>query len=448
MDCAEDTPCLCQNCAVRVPSDAQRCPSCGSTKLYAHPELLDLTLAHVDCDAFYASVEKRDNPALRDQPLIVGGGTRGVVTTACYLARVHGVRSAMPMFKARKLCPRAAIVKPRMAHYRDVSQAIRALMLEATPQIEPISIDEAFLDLSGTQRLHKASPAETMLRLAQRVEAEIGITVSIGLSYNKYLAKVASDFKKPRGFHVIGRADALSFLASQPVSLLWGVGKAFSRKLERDGITRISQLQAMSASDLQTRYGSMGEHIWRLATGQDSRRVIPQRAAKSISSERTFSTDIRALDTLSDVLWSLSEEVSHSLKSKDLEAKTVHLKLKTADFKSITRSHTPPNAIASARSIFTPARAMLEACADGTDYRLLGVGVSGLGTAAHSAPEATLFGQSDTPATEKLEDVMSDIRARFGKTSIETGRGNRARTRGLNRRQSASKTGHGPDDLK
>lgn len=444
MDVAEKHITLCQNCLAKGNESVVRCADCGSAKVHSHPELFDLTLAHLDCDAFYASVEKRDNPALRDQPLIVGGGERGVVTTACYLARIHGVRSAMPMFKARKLCPKAAIVKPRMGHYREVSKEIRTLMLEATPQIEPISIDEAFLDLSGTQRLHKASPAETMLRLANRVETQIGITVSIGLSYNKYLAKVASDYRKPRGFHVIGRADALSFLASQPVSLLWGVGKAFGRTLERDGITRISQLQAMSETDLMLRYGSMGSHIWRLATGQDSRNVTPQRAAKSISSERTFSSDISALETLADVLWSLSEEVSQSLKQKNMGAKTVHLKLKTADFQSLTRSHTPGQTIASVRNIFGPARAMLETCADGTDYRLLGVGVSGLSEAHAHTPEATLFGSDEPQTNDKVEDVMSDIRARFGKTSIETGRGNRARTRGLNQRQSVSKTGRKP----
>lgn len=413
---------------------------CGRRKIRRHAELLELSLAHIDCDAFYASVEKRDNPALRDAPLIVGGGARGVVTTACYLARIHGVRSAMPMFKAKRLCPQAVIVKPRMSHYRQISKQIRALMLEATPQIEPISVDEAFLDLAGTHRLHKAPPALTLLRLARRIEEDVGITVSIGLSYNKYLAKVSSDIDKPRGFHAIGRGDALAFLATQPVSLLWGVGKAFARTLQRDGITRISQIQTMSQTALITRYGSMGSHIWRLSTGQDSRQVTSTQAAKSISSERTFSIDINHLEALSDVLWSLCEEVSATLKQRALAAKTVHLKLKTSEFQSITRSHTPRNQLLSVHSLFDPARTLLERCVDGRDFRLLGVGVSGLTDAAEERADRGLFETSGSRNTDKVDDVMSQIRTRFGKSSIETGRGNRARAGGLNRRQSVSKS--------
>lgn len=436
-----DGPGICKHCLQLYEADApETCTACGRSKMRKHPELLGLSLAHIDCDAFYASVEKRDNPALRNTPLIVGGGTRGVVTTACYLARIHGVRSAMPMFKAKRLCPQAAIIKPRMAHYRAVSRDIRALMLEATPQIEPISVDEAFLDLSGTQRLHKAPPALTLLRLAQRIESQVGITVSIGLSYNKYLAKVASDLDKPRGFHVIGRHDAIDFLAKQPISLLWGVGQSFSSKLARDGITRISQIQSMSQADLIKRYGSMGSHIWRLATGQDSRKVTAARPAKSISSERTFSNDINDLEALSDVLWSLCEDVSETLKTRSLMAKTVQLKLKTADFQTITRSHTPASPLRSTRALFSPARTLLERCADGRDFRLLGVGVSGLSARDSQTPEMNLFADDTQPKANKLDDVISDIRNRFGKTSIETGRGNRARSSGLNRRQSVSKS--------
>jgi len=436
-----DTPHICRDCfAVRHGEGVQTCLTCGGTALVKHPELLDLTLAHLDCDAFYASVEKRDNPALHNKPVIVGGGTRGVVTTACYLARVHGVRSAMPMFKAKRLCPQAVIVKPRMRHYRDVSKDIRRHMLNVTPQIEPISVDEAFLDLSGTRRLHKAAPAVTLLKLAKRIEEEVGITVSIGLSYNKYLAKVASDYRKPRGFHVIGRGDARSFLRPQPVSLLWGVGKAFARKLERDGITQIGQIQDMSQTALVTRYGSMGSHIWTLATGQDSRQVTPERAAKSISSERTFSEDINDLSALSDLLWTLSEEVSRTLKERGLMAKTVHLKLKTADFKALTRSHTTGQAVQTAKGIFEPAHTLLERCADGRDFRLLGVGVSGLSGAQATDDAATLF---DTPTANKdsqLDDVLGQIRGRFGVNAIETGRTNRTRKKGLGARQSVSKS--------
>ncbi|MEM6682908.1 MAG: DNA polymerase IV [Pseudomonadota bacterium] len=434
-------PTLCRDClALETQQALDTCAACGSGNLVSHPELLELTLAHLDCDAFYAAVEKRDNPELEGKPVIVGGGARGVVTTACYIARINGVRSAMPMFKAKRLCPQAVIIKPRMARYREVSQRIRRLMLDVTPQIEPISVDEAFLDLAGTQRLHKAAPAQTMLALAKRIERDIGITVSIGLSYNKYLAKVASDYRKPRGFHVIGRADALEFLAPQPVSLLFGVGKVFARKLERDGISKIGQIQAMSSSALMARYGSMGSHIWSLATGQDSRAATPQRAAKSISSERTFNTDINALGTLSDVLWTLCEDVSRSLSSTAMTARTVQLKLKTADFRTITRRHTPGGPLTAPRQLFEPAQQLLERCADGTDFRLLGVGVAGLAPAQEAPHEAGLFAPKAQEKDAQLNEALSAIRGRFGINAIETGRTNRARVKGLRNRQSVSKS--------
>ena len=180
--------------------------------MVAHDELGQLSIAHMDCDAFYASVEKRDNPTLRDRPVIVGGGTRGVVSTCCYIARIKGVRSAMPMFQALKLCPEAVVVKPRFPAYLEASRAIRAMMEELTPSIEPLSLDEAFLDLSGTARLHGAPPAVLLARLTKRMEDELGLTGSIGLSHNKFLAKIASDLDKPRGFSVIGRAETESFL--------------------------------------------------------------------------------------------------------------------------------------------------------------------------------------------------------------------------------------------
>lgn len=206
--------------------------ACGSPRLVRHAELYKLSLAHVDCDAFYASVEKRDNPELRDKPLIIGGGKRGVVSTACYIARIHGVRSAMPMFKALEACPEAVVVKPNMEKYAKVGREVRQLMLDLTPLVEPISIDEAFMDLGGTERLHRAPAAIVLARFAKRVEEEIGITISVGLSYCKYLAKVASDFEKPRGFSVIGEAEALDFLRNKPVSMIWG-GKILQRQTRK-----------------------------------------------------------------------------------------------------------------------------------------------------------------------------------------------------------------------
>ena len=194
---------FCRDCLADVPERSPRCAGCGSPRLARHGELARMAIAHVDCDAFYATIEKRDDPSLADKPVIVGGGHRGVVATACYIARTFGVRSAMPMFEARRRCPHAHVIKPDMAKYVRVGREVRAMMEALTPQVEPLSIDEAFLDLTGTERLHGMMPAKTLARFAKRVEADIGITVSIGLSQNKFLAKIASDLDKPRGFSML-----------------------------------------------------------------------------------------------------------------------------------------------------------------------------------------------------------------------------------------------------
>ena len=240
---------LCRDCgSTRVAEDgSRRCPACGSARIVIHPELHRLTIAHVDCDAFYASVEKRDRPDLAQRPVIVGGGHRGVVATCCYLARMKGVRSAMPMFKARELCPDAVVLPPDMARYREAGLKIRRLMRALTPLVEPLSIDEAYLDLAPEAGApdSRASPAQRLAALARRVEREVGVTVSVGLGPNKFLAKLASELDKPRGFAVIGAAEAAAFLAEKPVRMLWGVGPAFERRLATDGITRIGQLQSL-----------------------------------------------------------------------------------------------------------------------------------------------------------------------------------------------------------
>src|SRR5476651_1401095 len=224
----EAWPAFCRDCLSDAKADAP-CPACGSSRILAHPELDSLAIAHLDCDAFYAAIEKRDDPSLKDKPLIVGGETRGVVSTACYIARTLGVRSAMPMFQARKLCPQAVIVKPRHFHYSQVARQIRAMMQDLTPLVEPLSLDEAYLDLSGTERIHHRSPAMTMAALAARIEREVAITVSVGLSGNKFLAKLASELDKPRGFAVIGMAEAKSFLRDKGIGLMRGAGKEIGR---------------------------------------------------------------------------------------------------------------------------------------------------------------------------------------------------------------------------
>ncbi len=361
-------------------------PSVRQPRLLYHDELYDLSIAHIDCDAFYASVEKRDNPDLIDKPLIIGGGKRGVVSTACYIARIHGVRSAMPMFKALEACPDAVVIKPNMEKYSQVGRQVRTMMQDLTPLVQPISIDEAFLDLSGTERLHHDPPARVLAQFARRVEKEIGITVSVGLSYCKFLAKVASDLQKPRGFSVIGEREATRFLATRPVTTIWGVGKAFAATLEADGIRMISQLQEMEETDLMRRYGTMGQRLYRLSRGIDDREVHTNDPAKSVSAETTFFNDISRYEDLVPVLRSLSEKVAWRLKKNATAGQTVVLKMKTADFKSRTRNKRLEDPTQLADRIFRTGLSLLERETDGTKFRLIGIGVTDLCDPAQADP--------------------------------------------------------------
>jgi len=410
---------FCRDCLANQTNKAARCEVCGSPRVLRHGELFHLSLAHIDCDAFYASVEKRDNEKLRDKPVIVGGGKRGVVSTCCYIARINGVRSAMPMFKALEACPDAVVVKPRMAHYSAVGKEIREMMRSLTPAVEPLSIDEAFLDLSGTEKLHGAPPALTLARFARQVEKEIGISVSVGLAPNKFLAKVASDFEKPRGFSIIGAAEAYDFLAQQPVSLIWGVGKAMQAKLNSDNIRMISDLQNKDEADLIRRYGSMGMRLARLSKGQDFRRVESRNAAKSVSSETTFNNDLYKADDLVPILRAQCERVSKRLKAKHIAGQTVVLKLKTADFKGRTRNTTLTDPTQLADRMFQVGRTMLEKEMDGTRFRLLGIGVSDLQSDETADPGDLI----DEAATKRAaaERAMDKVRDRFGGEAVELG---------------------------
>ena len=396
-----------------------RCPDCRSPRVLAHPELFALSIAHMDCDAFYASIEKRDNPELRDKPVLVGGAKRGVVSAACYVARTYGCRSAMPMFKALKACPDAVVIKPDMAKYADVGGQVRAMMTELTPAVEPLSLDEAFLDLTGTERLHGAPPAVVMAGLALRIEKELGITASVGLSYNKFLAKIASDLDKPRGFAVIGEAEAVAFLKDQPVSLIWGVGKRFTETLARDGIRRIAHLQALPEATLAKRYGELGLRLARLARGQDSRSVTPPSVPKSISGETTFEEDIPAGALLEAKLWAQCERVGRRARAKGLVGHTVTLKLKTAGFQIRTRSVTLPAPTQFAKDLFEAVRPALAEAARGEKLRLIGVGLSRLTTAG--VEPAGLFDEGRS-RTRAIEESVDRLRARFGDKAVEMGR--------------------------
>lgn len=383
-----------------------------------HDELDRLSVAHIDCDAFYATVEKRDKPELTDRPVIVGGGHRGVVLTACYIARQSGVRSAMPMFQALKRCPDATVIRPNMAKYAAEGRRVRALMQSVTPQVEPVSIDEAYLDLSGTERLHRACPAETLARLARRIETEIGITVSIGLSFHRVLAKIASGIDKPRGFTVIGRSDAISRLDPLPLRELPGIGPRAELDLAKSGLSTIAGFRRASGRARLSPAAS--ELLAEIEAGHAGRQIVPDRTTKSISAETTFVTDLMNLEDLASILWPLCERVSARLKASALAAKTVQLTLKTANHKRIGRQRavTPPTQLATI--LFEVGTALLEEMADGRAYRLIGIGASGLAEAA-SADQGDLL---DVGRTRKLnlERAIDAVRTRLGPGAITTGR--------------------------
>lgn len=411
---------LCRDCLTCLQNE-RRCPKCGSPRILAHPELFDLTIAHMDCDAFYASVEKRDDPTLADKPVIIGGGRRGVVSTACYVARIRGVRSAMPMFQALKLCPDAVIIKPRMSAYVDASRAIKAMMEELTPAIQPLSLDEAFLDLSGTQRLHGAPPAVMLARLVKRMRQELGLTGSIGLSHNKFLAKVASDLDKPRGFSVIGKAETLDFLHDKPVRLIWGIGPAAQASLEKAGIRTFTDLLRWDREALTARFGATGERLWHLARGEDKRRVSAHEPMKSISNETTFFEDTSSLDILDGHLWRMAEKVSDRAKAKQLAGRVVTLKLKRADHSSLTRRLSLRDATQMADTVYRTARNLFDQVGDQGPYRLLGCGLSDLVPEDQADKSGDLLDPGATKRSE-AERATDKIRDRFGKDAIVKGR--------------------------
>lgn len=419
---------LCRDClsTFEITSPTRRCPNCGRPRLISHPELFSLSIAHMDCDAFYASVEKRDNPDLADKPLIIGGGTRGVVSTACYIARIRGVKSAMPMFQAMKLCPDAVVLPPRMDTYAEVSHAIRAMMQDLTPDVEPLSLDEAFLDMSGTARLHGAPPAVLLAQLIKQIKDDLGINGSIGLSHNKFLAKVASDMDKPRGFFVIGRGDTAAFLQDRPVRLIWGIGPAAQTHLDAAGIRTFADLLRWERDDLNARFGSMGERLWHLARGQDTRQVSARRPIKSISNETTFNTDTMSADILDGHLWHLAVKVSDRAKARALAGRVVTLKLKKSDHKNLTRRLTLREPTQMADTIYRTASDLLVNAISQGPFRLLGCGLSDLLPQSEGAVISDLL----DPGAQKRADAeraTDQIRERFGNNAIIKGRALRNR---------------------
>ncbi|MFL2770974.1 MAG: DNA polymerase IV [Rhodospirillaceae bacterium] len=411
---------LCRDCSALSGNGVTHCSQCGSGRLVAHEELAHLCIAHLDCDAFYAAIEKRDNPALKDKPLLIGGDRRGVVSTACYIARQFGPRSAMPMYKALKLCPDAVVMRPNMSKYREVSHEIRTILKTATPLVEPVSVDEAFLDLAGTERLHGGPPATTLATIARQIETKIGITVSIGLSYNKLLAKMASELDKPRGFALIGQQDAVPFLRKQSIGAIPGVGPALSTRLQADGFFFIGDLQTRSVEDLERLYGDTGRQLGQLSYGQDLRQVRPGQVAKSISTERTFEKDIYEMDILVKRLWLMCEEVSDRLKEKCVSSSIVTLKLKTSAFRTYTRTTTLRIPTQLAEVLFRTTQPILQKEHKRGPFRLIGIGTAGLNDSTFADIPDLL--NEDLGRIKDIETAVDSVRTKFGKSAIRKGR--------------------------
>ena len=413
-------PSLCRKC-FNTFNEEGRCPRCSSPLVVSHSELFDLNIAHMDCDAFYASVEKRDNPDLADKPVIIGGGRRGVVSTACYIARIRGVKSAMPMFKALEKCPDAVVIRPRMKIYAEISQQIRAMMNDITPLVEPLSLDEAFMDMSGTHKLHGAPPAVMLAKLMDRISDNLGLTGSIGLSHNKFLAKIASDLNKPNGYSIIGEAETSSFLKDKSIRLIWGVGASTQKSLEKSGIRTFLDLLRWDRKDLVSKFGSMGDRLWFLARGQDARVVSNSDRIKSISNETTLNENTSNMRVLEGHLWRLCEKVSSRAKSKGLAGTIMILKLKSSNHKIITRRVTLRNPTYLADVLFRSTYPLMEAAIENGPFRLVGAGLSGLCLASQAQREPKLLDDGALNRI-KVERVTDEIREKFGDEAMIKGR--------------------------
>ena len=413
-------PSLCRKC-FNTFNEEGRCPRCSSPLVVSHSELFDLNIAHMDCDAFYASVEKRDNPDLADKPVIIGGGRRGVVSTACYIARIRGVKSAMPMFKALEKCPDAVVIRPRMKIYAEISQQIRAMMNDITPLVEPLSLDEAFMDMSGTHKLHGAPPAVMLAKLMDRISDNLGLTGSIGLSHNKFLAKIASDLNKPNGYSIIGEAETSSFLKDKSIRLIWGVGASTQKSLEKSGIRTFLDLLRWDRKDLVSKFGSMGDRLWFLARGQDARVVSNSDRIKSISNETTLNENTSNIRVLEGHLWRLCEKVSSRAKSKGLAGTIMILKLKSSNHKIITRRVTLRDPTYMADVLFRSTYPLMEAAIENGPFRLVGAGLSGLCLASQAQREPELLDDGALNRV-KVERVTDEIREKFGDEAMIKGR--------------------------
>ncbi len=377
-------------------------------------------ILHVDMDAFYASVEQRDRPELVGRAVVVGGSAegRGVVAAANYEARKFGVHSAMPAVTAKRMCPHAVFLRPRMEHYADVSAQIRQVFERYTPLVEPLSLDEAFLDVTGSLALF--GPAAEIARMIKRdIRDNVALVASVGVAPNKFLAKIASDLEKPDGFVEVAPEQVRHFLDPLPVGRLWGVGRVTGRKFEKLGVRTMGQLRQLSVEVLRDQFGNAGEHLWELAHGIDNRRVVPELEAKSISHEKTFPQDLDDLEVIRAWLLELTEQVTCRLRRHGLRSRTVQLKVRFDDFRTITRAHTFASPTNVTQDIWLAVAAMLSDRMPNRRLRvrLLGIGVSGLGTGQQSQLE--LFSNEEHERHSRLDDVSDSIKAKFGSSSLQ-----------------------------
>ncbi|MBI4317019.1 MAG: DNA polymerase IV [Chloroflexi bacterium] len=382
---------------------------------------MERRIIHIDLDAFFCSVEELLDPAIRGKPIIVGADPkgRGVVAAASYAARRYGVHSAMPIGHAARLCPNAVFLRPRHDLYAEYSHRLMAVLREYTDLVEPISIDEAFLDVTGCQRLF--GRAEDIGRAIQRrVQEEIGLPCSVGIATNKLVAKIASDSGKPNGFVVVPPRREAEFLASLPVSRLWGVGPKTAERLRANGVQTIGDLAALPADTLRARFGRLGEYLHQRALGQDTRPVEPERERKSISNEHTFFQDSGDPDVITGRLLQSSERVAAELRRKGWQARTIALKIRFADFKTITRRRTLGQPTSSGETIWATAKSLLrDALKPGAKLRLVGVGASNLIAAVDVQPS---FFDGEAERIQELDRTLDHLRDRFGKNSILRGR--------------------------
>ncbi|RZJ01831.1 MAG: DNA polymerase IV [Brevundimonas sp.] len=407
---------ICRDCLWTGDRKVDRCPACDSRRMVCHDELGQLTIAHLDCDAFYASVEKRDRPELRDKPVIVGGGKRGVVSTCCYIARQYGVHSAMPMFKALKACPEAVVIKPDFRKYIAASEAIFGAVGKLTPLVQTLSLDEAWIGLAGTERLNGGPPAFQLIRLQKQIEEDTGLTVSIGLATNRFLAKVASELDKPRGFSVLG-SEAKDVLAPKPIRILPGVGPVFAKTLNSDGFATVGDLAAADLRDLVKRYGETGLRLHDLARGRDARLVNPTHDRKGMSAETTFNEDLTTAEDLEAELWPLCEKLASKARRDGVASRVIVLKLRRTDFKIVTRRISLPEPVQTARALFAAGRSLM-APELGRPYRLIGIG---MGEVVDAVDAPALFDTAETRAL-KTETAIDALRAKFGAKAVVAGR--------------------------